>query len=289
MRRKSILRASIPVAIAIAAGVALTAGGTVEIAQAQHTSGGHSGGRGGGHSASDHVDHDSGHTGQRGAGRGGRHGDGQGEDHGGGGVGHADLEDQVFRRGAAGRGGGMEDSILRQGGRPVWAGGAVPEDLELGRLNVARAPGSMRAHALEEVYSTNLDKDSDGQIDEDANLDEVESPVANLALYEEALKQGRWSTSQAAMFLGRASDKTIPIGSETVEAVNLILGVPENHAGIEAFTYQRSDVYAPAILEAVFDGAAWSGSGLEGFAQAADDERAVTLFLHDHPEALPGF
>lgn len=260
----------------------------VPAADAQHVSGGHSGGHGGGHSASDHLDHGSGHGGQRRGGHGGRHGDGHGDGHGGGaGVGHADLEDKVFRRGAIGRSGRIENVIFRQDARPVWAGGAVPEDLELGRLNVARAPSSVREHALVEAYASNLDKNGDGAIDADADLDAIDSPVANLGLYEQALKQGVWSVGQAALFLGRASDKTIAIGPDTVEAVNLILGIPADHAGIGAFSYDRSAAYPAELLQAVFGGQAYSGAGIDAFARAADDERAVIQYLHDQSAETP--
>jgi len=285
MRRRSAPKIALPLAVAIAAGVILAGAAEIGMALAQHTSGGHSGG----HSGSLHVDHGSGHGGQRGGGHGGRHGDGHGDGHGGGaGVGHADLEDKIFRRGALGRAGRLEDMIFRQGQRPVWAGGAVPEDLELGRLNVARAPYRVRANALQEVYSSNLDKDGDGVIDADADLGAVDSPVANLALYEQALKGGGWTLAQAAQFLGRASDKTIPIAVATVDAVNLILGISADEAGISDFVYDRGAAYSAALVDAVFGGQGYVGSGLAAFAQAADDERAVTLHLHDNPQTMPG-
>lgn len=258
---------------------------------AQHSSGGHGSSHAGSSHETDagHILHDPAHGGRHGGGQGGRHGDGHGDGHGGGsGTGHADLEDKVFRWNGRGFGGGMlEDRILSGRVRPVWAAGAVPEDLELGRLNVARAPSSVRDHALAEVYASNLDKNGDGIIDADADLDAIDSPVANLGLYEQALKRGVWSVGQAALFLGRASDKTMPIGTETVEAVNLILGVPADHAGIGAFTYDRSTAYPAELLEAVFGGQAYSGTGIDAFARAADDERAVIQYLHDHTVETP--
>lgn len=263
----------------------------------------HSGGGGGGHhddeshdSDPGHLLHDPAHGGGSGGGHGsggqGGHGGGHGSGggHGGGrGAGHADIEDTIFRWGGQGsRGGRIEDRIFRQDQRPVWAGGAVPEDLELGRLNVARAPAGTREHALQEIYANNLDKDGDGVIDADADLDVVDSPVANLALYEQALKEGGWTLEQAALFLGRASDKTIPISVATVDAVNLILGVSADTAGVPDFSYDRSATYSPELVDAVFGAQGYAGSGMEAFAQAADDERAVTLYLHDHPQTMPG-
>ncbi|MDH3242316.1 MAG: hypothetical protein OEO83_16810 [Alphaproteobacteria bacterium] len=198
------------------------------------------------------------------------------------------MEDKVFRWQGGRKGSdSLEDRVLRQGERPAWAAGAVPEDLELGRLNVARAPESMRAHALIEVYAGNLDKDGDGVIDADADLDAIESPVANLALYERAMEAGTWPLDQAAKFLGRAADKSIPIGAETVEAINLILGVPDDSASIDGFSYDRSQTYPADIIESVFGGQNYTGTGVGGFAQAADDERAVTKYLHDHSADTP--
>jgi hypothetical protein len=260
------------------------------VARAQH--GGGAGGGGHTDEAHDtdpgHLLHDPGHGGQRGGGHGDGGTGGHGSHEGRRGAGRADIEDTIFRWGGEGYHGGIEERIFRQEQRPVWAGGAVPEDLELGRLNVARAPASTRERALQEVYSSNLDKDGDGNIDADADLGTVDSPVANLALYEQALEQGSWTLGQAAMFLGHASDKTIPISVQTVEAVNLILGIPTDDTGISEFSYDRNAAYPAEIVNAVFDGQAYVGNGIDAFARAADDERAVTLYLHDHPEALPG-
>ena len=287
------LKPSIFVLFGAACGLAVLA--SIGIGFAQHSGGGGGGQGGGGHheddaheSDPDHLLHEPGHGGR--GGKGGGHDDGGEGGHGGRrGAGHAHIEDTIFRWGGEGkRGGKIEDSIFRRDQRPVWAGGAVPEDLELGRLNVARAPASTRLHALEEVYSSNLDKDGDGVVDADADLDLVHSPMANLALYEQALKEGAWTLEQAALFLGRAADKTIPISIETVEAVNLILGIAADEAGIGEFLYDRSGTYPPEIVEAVFGGQDYAGTGTAAFAQAADDERAITLYLHDHPQALPG-
>jgi len=66
-------------------------------------------------------------------------------DHGGGG-----------RGGMGGQGGGHEGSgrrledTLSRGGRPVWAQEGIPE-VELGRLNMARAPAHVLMRALDEA------------------------------------------------------------------------------------------------------------------------------------------
>jgi len=283
--------------LAGAAGLALLfAGGTLTGTLAQHPGGS----TGGSHDA------ESGHGGAGGGcggahggpggGCGGDHGEDHGDGHEGGkggkggkGSGGGDIEDKVFRWQGGRKGSeSIEDRILRQGQKPAWAGGAVPEDLELGRLNVARAPESMRAHALAEVYATNLDRDGNGVIDADADPDAIDSPVANLALYEQAMESGAWPLEQAAKFLGRAADKSIAITAETVGAVNLILGVPDIVSVIDAFHYDRSQTYSPEIIESVFAGQNYSGGGMEAFARAADDERAVIEYQHDHSTEAAG-
>ena len=245
--------------------------------------GGHSsGGRGGGHSGgshgssgghSDHSDHSTDHAGHGGQGGKGRGGGSPSHEipHGGG---ASTLEERVFRTGQGAR--------TDHGGKPPWAGEDAMPEVELGRLNVGRAPDRVLQRALDEAYTTNLDKDADGVVDADAELDAIHSPLANLALYKESLVSDKWSLDQAASFLGRAADKNIPVNADTVRALSVILEIEEpNFAG---FDYDRSGTYSAAELAGIFAGQAYTGSALEGFAQAADDARAVGLYYHDNPE-----
>ena len=150
-----------------------------------------------------------------------------------------------------------------QGGRPVWAKEGIPE-VELGRLSVARSPASVLQHAYDETVSNwttlgttvlTLKKD-DGttytmtvaqlyslpatqfaQIVE-FNYDvisRVDSPLENLALLKDVAADGTVNLTGvtpaskdelAAIFLGSASDKTIPVTADTVTAVYTILGLP---------------------------------------------------------------
>jgi hypothetical protein len=169
------------------------------------------------------------------------------------------------------------------GGRPAWAGGTIPENLELGRLNVARAPGQVLERALDEVYVTNLDKNADGVLDADADYATIDSPRSNLALYREALSgqrkvSGAWTMDQAAVFLGKAADKNIAISTDTVKALDMILEVRPKY---EAFSYDRAASH-PADVTTVFGGTGYSGDGIDAFAQAADDARAIALYKHDN-------
>jgi hypothetical protein len=130
------------------------------------------------------------------------------------------------------------------GGKPVWAQEGIPE-VELGRLSVARSPDQVLDRALAEAvasltpemiayYEMSLDA---AQAELSLNFDNVafiDSPLQNLALLEDLLEGGTALTSVvdndstllAAMLLGAASDKTVPITTATVVAVTTILGTP---------------------------------------------------------------
>lgn len=246
---------------------------------AQHPSGQSGGGHGGGgqhtdgsHDTDSHVD--GGHGGRKGrSSTGAPHRGGATGGHG------AGIEEKVLRPGQASvpRGGGTSRS------RPVWAGGAIPENLELGRLNVARAPEKVIKKALDEAYATNLDKNVDNILDANADLTVIDSPRANLALYLEAISgtrrvAGGWTLDQAAIFLGKAADKNIAISADTVKALDLIL---EANSDFSAFSYDRATTY-PDELAMVFDGNGYIGTGIDSFAQAADDARAIALYRHDN-------
>lgn len=132
------------------------------------------------------------------------------------------------------------------GGRPPWAQEGIPE-VELGRLNVARSPDRVFDRAYSEALATLTPEmiefyslDHDEMITElSLNWDDVsliDSPLQNLALMEEALdgnsvlvtEMGVTNENDAllAVFLGTASDKTVPISTDTVVAVTTILGTP---------------------------------------------------------------
>lgn len=173
------------------------------------------------HDEGGHDSHDSGHTdadhGQRGEGRrGGGH-------------------DSALPRGHHGGGAkAVENRVLTNGGRPVWAQGGIPE-VELGRLNAARAPGFVLERALEKAHEE-MTANPEG---------EIHSPPQNIALYREAVLNG--DLDKAASFLGSAAEKRMPITGEMVEALNIILAVsvPDNQA-----MANEADQIRQAILEA---------------------------------------
>jgi hypothetical protein len=180
------------------------------------------------------------------------------------------------------KGGGSHGNEA-SGTRPAWAQEGLP-DVELGRLNVARAPTQVIERTLTDIYTTKLDKDADGTLDADADLSVIDSPLANLGLYKEALSgdrkvDGTWTLLEAASFLGTAADKYIPVSADTVTAINLILGFGDSY-DYSTFTYDRSVTYS-SDYAAVFGSTPYTGTGLEAFAQAADDARAVIVYYHD--------
>ena len=148
--------------------------------------------------------------------------------------------------------GGPSDSGMG-GGKPVWAQEGIPE-VELGRLSVARSPDQVLQRAYDEAlaglspemvdfYSLSLDEMI---LELSTNWDNVtllDSPLQNLALFQDALDGTSTLTSLGvtndvdtllATFLGVASDKTVPISSDTVVAVSTILGSPITDAAADA-------------------------------------------------------
>lgn len=172
-----------------------------------------------------------------------------------------------------------------QGGRPVWAKEGIPE-VELGRLSVARSPASVLQHAYDETI-TNWStlgttvltlKNPDGttytltvaqlyslpaaqfaQVVE-LNYDvvsRIDSPLENLALLKDVAADGTTnltgvtpsSTNDlAAIFLGSASDKELPVTADTVIAVYTLLGLPAPTAEQAATVATSADYVRLAIL-----------------------------------------
>lgn len=178
-----------------------------------------------------------------GSGQGGTSGD-----HGNQGGGQQGQDNQGQGKGQAGPGEDSDGSGPQSGspsssggGKPVWAQEGIPE-VELGRLSVARSPDKVLDRALDEAaaaltgdvvsfYNLSLD---DAIYTLSTQFDDVTfigSPLQNLALLQDLLEGGtRGVTSStgtlAAVLLGTASDKTVPISTDTVIAVTTILGTP---------------------------------------------------------------
>jgi len=211
---------------------------------AQHDSGGHTGG------------HTGGHSGGQGGSAGGGHDDtshdhGEGEE--GGSSGHGGRGYRGGGRGGHGHShdvaGDVSDSVenrVLRGRRPVWAQEGIPE-VELGRLNVGRAPSFVLARAedkaLEEftdvmagLYNLTAEQAASLIRDNYEGIVRIHSPVQNLAMYRDVMVFGQTQLpgvtpastfDLAAIFLGSASDKNIPVSEDTVIAINRILGLVE--------------------------------------------------------------
>ncbi|MGB5558068.1 MAG: hypothetical protein WBN04_08650, partial [Paracoccaceae bacterium] len=146
------------------------------------------------------------------------------------------------------------------GGKPAWAQEGIPE-VELGRLSVARSPGHVLQRALDEAVANlspemvdfyNLDL-GDIITELSLNWDNItifDSPLQNLALLKELLEGQPTSlagvTNDAdtlmAVFLGVASDKTVPISTDTVIALTTILGEPMSEADAAALAAEAEAV-----------------------------------------------
>jgi hypothetical protein len=195
-----------------------------------------------------------------------------------------------------------------QGGAPQWA---AQELVDIGRLNVARSPESvllsaeataiaeMDAAAVTEFYDKAVAilvayQDQDLTEDEKATLMaqltellyaagdyRVDSPVANIAFYNDIMEDGvvyaaDGSTvlfqadtveelqAYAAIFLGGAADKTKPVLTETVHAVDIILELEAPTAIGET----------PVNLDETQDAAV---ADVSAFAQEA------IVYVHDNP------
>jgi hypothetical protein len=185
------------------------------------------------------------------------HSGGHGSSHAGkgkrGGSGHDSGDhgsSHVKGKGQGKHGGQSGDSTVTRdrGRRPVWAQEGIPE-VELGRLNAARAPDHVLTRSLAEAHAA-LAADPQAS---------VHSPPQNLALYWEAMSgQKGWSREQAAAFLGAAADKRIPITPDTVRALNLILGVSDADPARMA---QAADSVRQQILADHDQGTEAGGSG----------------------------
>lgn len=177
------------------------------------------------------------------------HGAGHDGDHAAPGRGHSDGSDHQGGRHGRGRqgnydpgrerghGGGakaVENTILKSGGRPVWAQEGLPE-VELGRLNAARVPEHVLQKALVQAHE---------ELQNNPTA-EIHAPLQNIALYKEAVSRG--DLNKAAHYLGLAAEKRVPISAEMVEALNIILGVsvPENEDMAD-----MADLVRQGLLEA---------------------------------------
>ena len=113
----------------------------------------------------------------------------------------------------------------------------------------------------------------------------------------------------ATGFLAGATDKEGELSVDEIVYLDTILGISgtitgpdgKSYVDFSSFTYDRASTYSGVtatvlvetspgvyetqtvnVMDAVFDGEDASGTAAAGFTQAADDARAVLLFVHDN-------
>lgn len=155
-----------------------------------------------------------------------------------------------------------------RGGKPVWAQEGIPE-VELGRLNVARAPAHVIDKALAEAIK-NFDEDKSADLysmtaedfakimkEQYDTVVRVDSPLENLGLFKDILTDGTTQLPKvvpastidlAAIFLGSASDKTVSISNDSVTAINTILKLPSLSEAQTVSLAEKAEIVRAAIL-----------------------------------------
>ena len=113
----------------------------------------------------------------------------------------------------------------------------------------------------------------------------------------------------AAGFLAGATDKEGVLNIDEIVYLNKILGIPgtitgpdgKTYVDFSTFSYDRQSVYGSVtaqvlvetspgvftvqtvnVYDTVFGSKQDTGTGIDGFTQSADDDRAVLLYLHDN-------
>lgn len=152
------------------------------------------------------------------------------------------------------------------GGSPPWSSEGIPE-VELGRLNVARSPSRVIDRAYAEALAQlpamagfyNLPLPGMiAQLQTNwENLAIIDSPLQNLALFRDAL-DGRIDlsaygisndrTTLMAVFVGVASDKNVPVTSETVQALSIIMDMPVSPSEAAAIASAAESIRQAIVL-----------------------------------------
>jgi hypothetical protein len=152
------------------------------------------------------------------------------------------------------------------GGKPVWAQEGIDESVEMGRLNVARAPAKVIDKATTTALASIAINPSLYQLPTLQAVSaailagtyvRIDSPLENLGLYKTVLKGsslGITTTLSAAdlsaIFLAGAADKTVPITAVTVTNINTMLGVALPAGTTAESVAVAADALRAAILTA---------------------------------------
>lgn len=144
------------------------------------------------------------------------------------------------------------------------------QEVELERLNIARAPDNVIARAYDEALSI-IASDADGVLEydaagrivvvlEDGTERTIDSPVENLALYLDAMTNPDtvWTLDDAKSFLAAAASKFGEISLDTLINLNNMLdindvevndlGVPEgDYYDLTGYTYDRTAAFTSDV------------------------------------------
>ena len=205
------------------------------------------------------------------------------------------------------------------------------QEVAFDRLNLARSPQSVLSHSLDTALET-IALDADGVFefdaagrivieDADGVVYTIDSPLENLALYQDAMVRlnddidgnETFTLDQTDSLLAAAASKFGNVNLDMVVYLNTILGLnPEvtdpdtgetsiAWADLADFSYDRSDAYngvtvsylsdpegdgtyitvTEPLLDAVFDGETATGEGAAGYALSTDDALQVIEFIHE--------
>jgi len=174
---------------------------------------------------------------------------------------------------------------LDEEGHPIDS--TLTIEVEIGRLNVGRAPSSVLSTRLKEVI-TNLNNAESVTLDPagrivyviDGVAKTIDSPLENLAVYVTLMNTGTLGLDISADILGdlahindgtftladvttassllaAATDKTVPMSIDQIVYVNSMIGLDGTIDGMDGisyidystFSYDRSDVYENVMAE----------------------------------------
>ncbi len=217
------------------------------------------------------------------------------------------------------------------------------KEVELGRLNLGRAPSKVLDRAFAELLR-NLEAANVVMLDPAGRLEPdgvaVDAPAENYAIHVQLESYGVLTgphgvvplpaqpgsqhafLDHAATGLAAAADKTGSINVDLVAYSNRIMGIPdltnvlsvlvsqrvggvllgvpgETYASYGGYSYSRSATFpgcatgllvvgtsttpfSGTLMDLVFGGQDFTGTGINGFAQRADDALKVIAFAHDN-------
>ncbi|KTG17510.1 MULTISPECIES: hypothetical protein [unclassified Guyparkeria] len=208
---------------------------------------------------------------------------------------------------------------------------ALLQEVEFDRLNLARSPQAVLSHALDTALDT-IALDADGVLqfdaggrvvveDADGVIYTIDSPLENLALYQDAVARlnddvdgnETFTLEQTDSLLAAAASKFGNVSLDMVVYLNTILGLNTtaddgtvDYVDLAAYSYDRTAAYTDSdgnpimvtyltdpegdgtyitvtesVIDAVFGGETAAGDGATGYALSTDDALQVIEFIHE--------